>query len=682
MSSNHGTIKAMRLEKVYIHHLIRGLQFAIPFVLLALMGVPVWNYLDRIAEEPVQEEVLPKLVKNMEALQEGFVFSQTVGQRTSFTIKAKTTLGFTDGRNILEDVSVTIFGEGENPNRLIHSDRGGYDEATKNIYFEGNVEFELDDETIGQSTELTYNHETRRVESGGPVFLRRPAEFEMRADSFVLLIPDSMVLLNGSVKVLLEDGSSLQTASARFHERDGWVQVSGGVEITTDQGIINGEEASAEFLEETLRVSSLIIAGRVHAESVDLEQDWVLDADAMYFSLSPQGAMEGVSARGTVSLRSGDQQDSQSLFGDRIDGVFDQEGNIAGVEATGDARMVLGPDKELRSVRILNERSGKLMTFADSFLRLGHAQLRGQDFEIERGDVVRFRTARRASLKTDSALSTADRTEASFDPENGELIELIQTGDIRFSQGARSGTAGRLEVSLSGNKILLSGRPLVSDDLFSVEADAIVFDQTKEFFTATGNAKMLSLDSTDPILIIAGQAEGNADKIVYSDSVELWRDGFHVRGQEIEIFQVERRLVAVGNVESTIQELRADSDRLGFDEAIGLVHYEGNVHVQSGEMLLDADDVEATLMDGEPQRVVATESVVITGPDFLVKADKGIYSRSLQTITLYGRDAEVFDSTTGKVQGRKLLMNIEDKGVLVNGEDGSRVFSRRFIGSN
>ena len=679
VTPNHGTIKEMRLEKLYIHHLIRLLRFVIPLIVVALIAVPVWNYWGPPTEEPVFEEPLPKLVENMSRLTEGFKLSRTDGDRTSFTIEARTNLGFTDGRNLLEDVRVTIFGDEGDPERRIRSDRCGYDAETGDIRFEGNVELHLDENTVGRTAELIYNNRSRTIESRKPVVVTRPGQFEGRADSLRFLVPDSMVVLDGSVKITLEDGSTLDTSSARFHQRDGWAQVSGGVEIASGHGRLRGDEASAELVGATFRPSSVIIAGKAHAELFDSGQDWILDADALRVTLSPEGAAQSISARGTASLRLGEEDDPQALFGDRIDGFLDDAGHIRAVEATGSARMELGPDEELRSARIRHELSGALSTSEDSFLRLGDVRLRGRDFEIERASLVRFRTASRATLETGSGRSTGDRTTAAFDPEIGELIELVQTGDIRFDQGGRRGTAARVEVS-SGNRILLLGRPVVSDDRFRVEADTITLDQTKQFFTAVGNARTVSLDPADPILIVGGRAEGDAEKIVYSDTAELWRERIHVRAQTIEIFPGERRFVAVGEIDSTVEEFRARSDRLEFSDRTGGVHYVGNVRVRSDDMTLSASDLEATLERGELRRIVAKEEVVITGRDFGVKADEAVYSQAGQTITLYGREAEVSDSTTGTVQGRKLVMNIADNGVVVNGEDGSRVVSRRLIG--
>ena len=167
----------------------------------------------------------------------------------------------------------------------------------------------------------------------------------------------------------------------------------------------------------------------------DSGQDWILDADALHVTLSPEGAAQSISARGTASLRLGEEDDPQALFGDRIDGFLDDAGHIRAVEATGSARMELGPDEELRSARIRNELSGRgssapgtgnspsplvLSTSEDSFLRLGDVRLRGRDFEIERASLVRFRT--------DQSSDSGNRLEAARQGTGPPRLSIRRSG--------------------------------------------------------------------------------------------------------------------------------------------------------------------------------------------------------------------------------------------------------------
>ncbi len=101
----------MRLERIHAYHLVRVLRVTVPIVVLALIGVLVWNYQNRPTQETAVLPPPPKLVENVSELAEEITFSRTEGGRTAFTVEARTNLGFADGRNLLEDVTVVLFSE-------------------------------------------------------------------------------------------------------------------------------------------------------------------------------------------------------------------------------------------------------------------------------------------------------------------------------------------------------------------------------------------------------------------------------------------------------------------------------------------------------------------------------------------------------------------------------------------
>jgi hypothetical protein len=111
----------MRLEKLFIHRLIRLMRFGIPLLLIVLVAIPVWNFVSRRSSRPPAAPA-QQFPRDLSVLTEGVTFSRTEGGRTQFTVHAKSNLGFKDNKNLLEDVDVTVFGatEGE-PTRRIRS---------------------------------------------------------------------------------------------------------------------------------------------------------------------------------------------------------------------------------------------------------------------------------------------------------------------------------------------------------------------------------------------------------------------------------------------------------------------------------------------------------------------------------------------------------------------------------
>lgn len=79
------------------------------------------------------------LPENISAATEGFSFLQSEQGRTRFEIKAKVNLGFKDSKNLLEAVTVKVFGKDGNRYDTITSDHCEYDQTKEEIVFSGNV---------------------------------------------------------------------------------------------------------------------------------------------------------------------------------------------------------------------------------------------------------------------------------------------------------------------------------------------------------------------------------------------------------------------------------------------------------------------------------------------------------------------------------------------------------------
>src|SRR5262249_47414092 len=110
-------LSPMPLERLFTHRLIRILQFVLPLVVLVLIAIPSWNYWSRQKTPRSVPRKMSQLPKDLSLRTDDFNYSKMEGDRTLFTIHAKTNLGYSDNRNMLEDVTVTIFGQkpGEPP---------------------------------------------------------------------------------------------------------------------------------------------------------------------------------------------------------------------------------------------------------------------------------------------------------------------------------------------------------------------------------------------------------------------------------------------------------------------------------------------------------------------------------------------------------------------------------------
>src|SRR5438132_1712343 len=140
-------LSTMALERVFTHRLIRALRVVLPVVIVALIAGSAWNYWSRLRFKPRLPH-LSQLPKELTVRTENFNFSKTQGDRTLFTIHARTNLGFIDDKNMLQDVDAVIYGDNPSaPPRKLKARNCNYNQKTDDIECSGDVELRLDEAT-------------------------------------------------------------------------------------------------------------------------------------------------------------------------------------------------------------------------------------------------------------------------------------------------------------------------------------------------------------------------------------------------------------------------------------------------------------------------------------------------------------------------------------------------------
>jgi lipopolysaccharide export system protein LptA len=669
----------MRLERIHAYHLVRVLRVTIPVVVLVLISVLIWNYQYRSIEEPAPLPPPSKLVENVSELAEEIKFSQIEAGRTAFTVEARTNLGFTDGRNLLEDVTVILFGENEFvPDRRIHGDRCGYNQETNDIECDGNVEMQLDAITSGRSAAMTYDHESRTITTLAATEIVRPGQFQGRADRMNLRVADNVIDVSGSVRIVMADGAVLETETARYDQSANMIRVAGGLRMTNSDGAITGTQAEIALNPETLELRQIRVWTDVVAELPGPSSLLTLTANELAVRLS-EGRAIGAQANGHAVLESLEGESTRLLSGDSLDAAFDELGGVRSVEAQGNGKMRLEGGERLESRWIRNDLSGAISTAEDSILQLGEYRLDGSYFVLQQGDIISFRTDELASIEMPAGSLRGSQTEAQFDPDTRTLIRLVQNGDVEFVQDGWTGSAQRIEIQAGGSRVLLAGDSRVEGAAFQMNAAEIVLNQENGSFEAVGAVRTLWTDSEKPVLVLSGRAEGDDMRIAFTETTELWSGNTYVSASAIDVDPTRRNFVAVNEVVSIIEDLRFWSDRMEFDEQGGTLHHSGSVRALSDEVELNAADLRVRLVDGEPDEIVATGNVRFRGPEFDGRGDAAVYVRSTATITLTGEEAEVSDSVNGAVSGCRLVLDVETRDATVESDDDCRVISRRTV---
>ena len=672
----------MRLERLFTHRLIRLLRILLPLVVVALAAVPAWNYLVRRARksEPARPGI--QLPRNVSVHTEGFSFSRTAGGRTLFTVHASSNLGFKDNKGVLEDVDVIVYGANSSDSpKKIRSRKCTYDQETNDFQFDGDVQVQLDEKTSIRTEELIYKHRDATVFSPQPATLEQLGTIG-HAERVEYGMESGLLRLDGNVRVETPEHAEIQAASALFQQKENWTTLNGNVLIKSATGWIRGTRGRAELLPNTYKPKTVTVEENVTAESQSQLGREVLKIRADWFeaTISGNGNAERVKTRGNVQLEKIAGDTRQRLTGSEIDAQLTDASRIELIEARQNARMVFGADQTLESNVIRSDAAGAVQTFDTSVLQLGDSTIRGREFTIQDAeDIVTFSTPRRADLKSGDRLSSGDRTNARFDGRTNMLIELTQSGNFQFRDPQYQGHAATARFEDGGSVVTLEGSPLVTDSEKRLEAAQIRLNQKDNSFTANRNVRILTKNSDEQVLVKATRAEGNADSMVYTGNVQLWRGDAYIKGERLEALGKEKnnmRVHAEGRVQSILQAVRANSDKLDYDDMQGFAHYQGNVRAQKQDMILESPDMIVSFRDKNVTEMTATGGVRVTRADQHGTGEKAVYDGATEFITLTGKNAQVKDKEHGLVQGARLIMKKNGETLNVESAGGERTLTQ------
>jgi len=674
----------MRLERVLTHRVIRILRVVLPILVIGLIAIPGWNYYARRVQKSASTRLGTKLPSGVSVRTEGFTYAATEGGRTKFTVHAKQSLRFEDEKYILQDVDVVVNGATEQePTRNIQGKNCAFNQATNDFTCDGNIEVQLDEKTTVRTEKLIYNDHAAVVTAPQSATLEQNSTTGS-ADGFEYGMTSGLLNLNGNVRIRTLDHVEIEAGSAMFQQKENWTTLSGGVFLKSSNGWIRGSTGRAVLEPVTHEPRLIGVEGMVMAESQSRTagDSWKLRADWLEVTLSGTGTVEWLKTKGNVDIEKLAGQTYQRLTGNEIDTSW-KDGKVDVLHARQNARMVMGTDQILESSQIWTNATGSIRTIDNSVLKVGDSRIEGKDFVIENGDTVTFSTVRSAILKKEGDQeSSADQTTARFDSRTNSLIDLVQTGNFHFRTSQYEGSAQSGRFDEGGTVITLEGSPVVTDSEKRLEAAEIRINQKDNSFVATKNVSTLMKNPNERILVKAARAEGAADSMLYTGNVQLWRGDTYIKAERIKAFgqgqkpNVHAEAKPGGKVESHLQNIRATSDTLDYDDSHGVVRYLGHVQAKKQDMILETPDLTANFRDNNVTEIVASGGVVVTRIDQRGTGERAVYDAVTDVVTLTGKNAQVRDRERGLVQGPTLVMTNKGKAVSVMAGEGERTITK------
>jgi len=461
---------------------------------------------------------------------DGFDFTEESSGKPLVRIKADRTIGYGPGAGLPPDlysgekVALTLYPDDGSP-VTVHSDRGTYDERTREAKLEGNVHWNDEQGAMAETTEGLYRPGARTLEAPKPVHFVRgsvdlnapSARYEMKDKTLHLAGP-----IEGSGGGKDSAGLSQLTARSGLYRREPGVLELERVDSASREGDryaadhvtvkTGGSGGHTEWMRGVGGVRGVVAPGRgtgsagANAKANATERQY--SADESLLSFDAEGKPQTLVLTGSPALL---WEAKRRLIAPRIEMTF-QEGRLASARAEGGIRI------EGENSRAQAER-GSL-----GFSKDGDAQN-----VILEGSVVVDSDGRRG----DAAKAVE------LDDKGLWLLTGDETHAARVESAGSKLSADRIELDRPRQQVRGQGR-----------ARAVLgADPEKKQRTVTfiGNSKKPSFGKADRIVLDDG-----TQTAVLSGAASLWQDDSSLFADDITLSDAEKTVTAVQNVRAVL----------------------------------------------------------------------------------------------------------------------------------
>jgi lipopolysaccharide export system protein LptA len=463
------------------------------------------------------------------------------------------------------------------------------------------------------------------------------------------------------------------------------------------------------FFGKTHQIERAVALGGAHTQSLGAEPRREAQAstiEAMFVAGADGSAVDTIKATGNAVVKLHAQKPAnekinpteRELTASNVSLQFFTDGkNIKSAEASENAVMTVTP---VRAERGANKKTIRAPQMNSSFYDEGN---RVKTFNATGG--VKVEIEAMVEGEHPPRITTSDHLNADFLADSQDVERVTQEGNFKYNEGDRNGVAERAIYDGQREILNLRGkRPQAWDAKSRTQADEIDYDRQKDESHARGDVRSTyySRETTgdatpfkntkSPIFITAERADArNTEGIaVYTINARGWQDDNFVKGDRIELYQKEKRMVAIGNVESALYQVKqsaapdaqnktemvpgfATAERMNYSDVDRLIHYDGNVKARQGTDRIEASTVDVYLHkeSNDVDQMKAEGNVVLTQPGRRGTGDHFVYTSSDDRAVLTGKIARVDDSEKGATMGTQLTFYRRDDKILVENQQGA-----------
>lgn len=562
-------------------------------------------------------EPIPGTVQQRSA---AFSHSKMVLNKTVYTIRASQATEFKEqGRSLLEDVWITIYGQETARNDNVHTRECSYQPNTGNIRCQGAVQIDLESAEQAKepghphvvhvnTSDFSFDEKTGDARSDQPVEIQFPGgtghgrgiiyhasgtDLRLEHDvEFQMSAPN-----DPSAPVTTFAGSALE-----FRRSDSTVQLRGPVRVTQ-----SGRVLTSGLL--TMLLDSQMHARHVHAAdhpelrsgdvSAKGESTIEVSSDQMDADLDPAGWAQQAEFSGNVRGHRTSAEENDNLAAQRAVIAMEARNNQPrSMTAEGGVRVDMhsstpdGPQSRQLDTAALRldfrdspgASSGGSQIAAAETLAPGsitmnspgdNTQIRASKFNAHFDPVGRFDRLEGHSgtevdrqLKTDPPQKINSQDLAVIFDAKGGWSNLALDKKVRFRQADRTAECDRATIAHVTNIIHLEGSPVLADASARTTAGTIEVNQStndvhaesavRTTYRNPGPAKARAPDMGAGIAHISSDTlSGNTatGHLLYSGHARYWQGDTALNSDVIEIFREQNRMDARGNVVAALPQL-------------------------------------------------------------------------------------------------------------------------------
>ena len=715
---------------------------------LAMVVVLAGSYgLRRWRAYQARREVPAAIPGDVQQQAEKFTFSRSEGGRVLFTVQASRTIERAGKSTVLEDVVTVIYGRSGERADEIRTDRCEYDRGgTGQIYCPGEVTIRLGGEVSRPSA--GGEHWIRLVTSGmrfdpepGVAWTDQPVRFRFsggwgEAVGLRYQPGEPALQLEAQVSIHLARGAEapvrIEAARLHYYARRQVLELLPPLSLRLQDRLLVADRVRME-LDQNLRTRRIEAVGHVRARGVQDGRQLTMQARRAVALYSPEGALQQLSASGSVRFTAESQESRETLScREAVFHFSPPRQRLERVVAAGDAELVLRTPEETRELRApvmeltLGSQDGdrQLLTArrrAALVLRQPSGEERilvADRIELEFQQKRRLRRlAASGSVETKLVrpgaplqMTSSEELRARFDSE-GKLAEAEQWGGFRY-QGENSwAEAGRAHYRGETQTVLLTEEPAIWDATTRTTARRIELEETTGRLRAEGEVRTTQrpaagqkggFGSSAPVNLAADRlwAERARGWARYEGHARMWQDESRLAADVIELFRSPRKLVGEGHVRGLFFETPAAPEasanpggrrrpvtvtarRFTYLESERRGVFEENVVARNDFGTLTAPRLEVFLAAGPGGETVSLERAHASGgvriqqPGRQATSERADYRADARTVILSGGSPTITDLQGSSITGSQLTLFLADGRIRVDSEEGERTVTRR-----